>query len=331
MALFRTNSPVGYSSFFISGLLSPPSSSPASVNSRDSFDFGSRRGSLPTDSYRMSGAYEDDEASMFYFTLQPRRDSNEYRSFLSLDLAESLSLRSRSMKRKSSSAHRLPRSSRDSFLFTDRQIPDSPNLLPPPSPVGLSPTSRSIPSAKPVPAAILPDTPSFSRTKVTPHALKTALAPQRKPSVLSNATRASATTSTVSTRYRRKRRDKALDCLEGRRPSPPFAATENFMSLSDDEEDDEQVQHHSGAVPIMDQDLDTLLSDDQLIRLIARLEDGDLRTAPSPPSTPHSRESSSHSSKPRHKSALGLKSFMDFHNEDDTSGWSWRGVVEVAS
>ncbi|KAJ7066577.1 hypothetical protein C8F01DRAFT_707883 [Mycena amicta] len=320
MALFPS-----YSNFFISGLISPPSSSPSSLRSRDSFDVGPRRGSLPTDSSRLSSAFDDDDASKFYFTLQ-QRDSNEYRSFLSLDLAESLSLRSHSMKRKPSA--RRPRRSREPQFSAGMQIPDSPNLLPPPSPAGpRSPgTPRSIPSPKPAPVSTLPNVPP-----APPVVMKLAPAPQRKPSVMSHATRASATTSAVSTRYRRRRRDKALACLEGRRPPPPppFASTDNFMSFSDDEEDE--------AVPTPEQDFDLSLTDDQLIMLIARLEDGDLRSAPpvpSPPSKPHSRENSSNSSssaKPRRKSALGLKSFMDFHNDDDSSPWTWPAVVQVAS
>ena len=72
--MFASNSP--YSPFFTSGLLC-----------HSIFD-GIRRGSLPTDSSK-------DVQSPFIFSNQP-----EYRSFLSLDLAESQSMRSASLKRK---------------------------------------------------------------------------------------------------------------------------------------------------------------------------------------------------------------------------------------
>jgi len=96
--MFRTHSP--YSPFFTSGLLSVPS---ADVP---------RRGSLPT------SRSLPDVAAAFYFTLQPRRDEQEFRSFLSLDLAESQSMRSASLKCKASSSTKSPSlSSRHPFRF----------------------------------------------------------------------------------------------------------------------------------------------------------------------------------------------------------------------
>ncbi|KAJ7334088.1 hypothetical protein DFH08DRAFT_298202 [Mycena albidolilacea] len=333
-----------YPSFILSGLLSPPSSSPSSLHSRDSFDFAPRRGSLPTDSppsYYSSA----DEGSMFYFTLQQRRDKDEYRSFLSLDLAESLSLRTLSTRRRRSTKYQ----SREPPFAVDFQIPDSPSLLPPASPIGLrsSPASslRALPSPKPAPVSSLPSVPS-PRSK-SPDAVPTSLAvqalPRRKASVASHATRASATTSTVSTRYRRTRRSKALACLEGRRP---IVSTGNFMSLSEDEDDEGEDDEFSLLSSQQEQDqlsLDHLsLTNDQLIMLIARLEDGDLRSAPSPPRSKSSSRGSStrtraspvapSSPRRRNKATLGLKSFMDFHNDDqDKSRWSWRSFVEVAT
>nr|GAT45703.1 predicted protein [Mycena chlorophos] len=341
-----------YSSFFRSGLLSPTLSSQTSLysESRDSFELESspRRSSLPTESSRPT-PFEDEEFA-FYFTLQPRRDSHEYRSFLSLDLAESLSMRSNSMKRKHSS-RRGQRPSRELSTAGLQQLPDSPNLLPPPSPFSpRTPTSaRSIPTSKPAPAAKLPEVPLLLSPKMV--RLQAPPGPKRKPSVLSSMTRDSATSSTVSTRYRLKRRSKALAALEGRRRQPPpssFApvATDNFMSLSDDEDDQPDDFFDPVSPPAPNpfpvEDLDFSLSDDQLIMLIARLEDGDLRSAPSPPHSrqssaynPHSRQhssSGSEKSKSRFMPTLGFESFMDFHNDDDSSGWSsWRGVVEVAS
>ncbi|KAJ7224249.1 hypothetical protein GGX14DRAFT_649179 [Mycena pura] len=339
--MFRAHSP-GYSSFFISGLLSPPASSPASLHSRDSNV--PRRGSLPTvpdsaapSSMSISISSAADDASMFYFTLQPRRDKDEYRSFLSLDLAESQSLRSHSVRHRPSGRRHQ---SREPPFSVDFQIPDSPCLLPPRSPVGLKRNSsnpRSIPSPKPAPVSSLPNVPSSSLVRSpTPVAPIQQALPQRKPSVASQATRASATTSTVSTRYRRTRRNKALACLEGRRP-PRLAPTDNFMSLSEDEEGDEEPASYAPTPE--DEFFDASLSDDQLIMLIARLDDGDLQSSPvSPPPPPRARESSTRAppiklapTSRRRKTAPGMKSFMDFYNDDDSARWSWRSFIEVAT
>ena len=82
-----------YSPFFTSGLLSQPITYPPSSIEGS---LGLRRGSLPSDSPPHTSSRED--SSYFYASLQPRRDENEYRSFLSLDLAESRSMRSASLK-----------------------------------------------------------------------------------------------------------------------------------------------------------------------------------------------------------------------------------------
>ena len=92
--MFRTHSP--YSPFFTSGLLSSRAASPDVPLSP------TRRGSLPTDS-SSARPRASEHASAFYFTLQPQRDEESYRSYLSLDLAESQSMRSASLKRKASS------------------------------------------------------------------------------------------------------------------------------------------------------------------------------------------------------------------------------------
>lgn len=204
---------------------------------------------------------------------------------------------------------------------------------------------RALPSPKPAPASPLPSVPGFpgaprsptievvvSRT-LAPVAIQAV--PQRKASMASQATRASATTSTVSTRYRRTRRSKALACLEGRRPVAP---TGNFMSLSEDEDEDDVETAVALRPTAAEEMLDLSLSDDQLIMLIAGLDDGDLHSAPasSPPrSKPSSRGSSTHSSpaapRRRRKTSLALKSFMDFHNDDDSPRFSWRSFIEIAT
>jgi hypothetical protein len=98
-----------YSNLFTSGLLSEEMYPPAYLSHPWAMeDLGPRRGSLPgdvtsivpipsppptarTDSMAVSG-------ESFYFTFKKRRNPVDYRSFLSLDLAESQSLRSASLK-----------------------------------------------------------------------------------------------------------------------------------------------------------------------------------------------------------------------------------------
>ncbi|KAJ7091322.1 hypothetical protein B0H15DRAFT_228729 [Mycena belliarum] len=320
-----------YSALFRSGLFSPSSSCASSLNESES-DLGPRRGSLPTD---LSPAYDSaDDISMFYFTLQPKRDKRELRSFLSLDLAESQSLRSHSIKRRPSTAH----SSEPPFAV-NFQIPDSPCLLPPSSPLSLrrsrASSPRALPSPKPAPVSTLPSVPSQPSTPRSPafevavSRTPTPLVIQRKPSL---ASRASATTSTVSTRYRRTRRNKALACLEGRRPAPtPLSPSENFISMSEDEDEDEDEDAPRPHTP--EDTLDSSLSEDQLLMLIAGLDDGDFHRAPPssamfphPPSTPVSSHTQP---RRRGKTSLTLKSFMDFH--DEPSHLSWRSYVEITT
>ncbi|KAK7466357.1 hypothetical protein VKT23_005085 [Stygiomarasmius scandens] len=220
--MFRSSSP--YSPFFMSGL-------------QPSEDFH-RRGSLPTNSLHRTDSVRT-------------RDVQD-RSFLSLDLAESQSMKSvkhlgdgkasDSLKSPQQSPLRL-RSSRDSL--------------------------RTIPSPKPVPSVTLPEVPSprlISITNTT-HTFKfplppsspskakpfipspagpstvpaiaspTAIVPQR-----SNSTATWKSSSTVSTRYKRSRRSDALARLEGRFPGTykkrfSFASKKNFMNMLDDEDD----------------------------------------------------------------------------------------------
>jgi hypothetical protein len=91
--MFHSHSP--YSPFFTSGLFS--------ARAQD-VPTSPRRGSLPTDTPASRDAAATEDVSAFYFTLQARRDEDEFRSFLSLDLAESQSMRSASLKRKASAS-----------------------------------------------------------------------------------------------------------------------------------------------------------------------------------------------------------------------------------
>lgn len=100
--MFRTGSP--YSPFFTSGLLSESFDSSSSSTTGSQYIDYRRRGSLPdVASGHAASPPKAADQSAFYFTLQPKRDANEFRSFLSLDLAESQSLRSGSEKQRISS------------------------------------------------------------------------------------------------------------------------------------------------------------------------------------------------------------------------------------
>jgi hypothetical protein len=262
-----------YSPFFTSGLLSasPPSSPSPEPHSHP------RRGSLPTDnspSFLRSSVSED--SSAFYCTLQPKRDKQEFRSFLSLDLAESQSMRSFGKHRgtgRFSKSSALPEvsifqkySCVSSFrLVTQLLLIGYRTVLE----VPLSTTNRislrssrdsirSIPSPKPVPSVSLPSVPSL------PSIITTDLPPQLPPivrtpplriSTLERASlslpslihreppsprppsvRSSAAPSRSPTWFRTASRSDALARLEGRAKSRR-PIQRNFMSMSDDDED----------------------------------------------------------------------------------------------
>ncbi|KAL0955115.1 hypothetical protein HGRIS_004031 [Hohenbuehelia grisea] len=220
-----------YSPFFTSGLLTN--------------DAIPRRGSMPS-------SQASSKASVYYFTLQQARDEHQFRSFLSLDLAESQSSRSLSHP-----TLRV-RSSRD---FTN------PRLSPKPAPsIGLP----AIPTTPKAPLGMhhrlsrsSPSLPLSASSTSKPRRPSSARAAPPAPlplrahglSHVDDAARR-ASLSTVSTGYRRDRRSAALAALEGRAapPSPssairyPFIAAiargiegtmtkRNFMSMSDDEDD----------------------------------------------------------------------------------------------
>lgn len=169
--MFRTGSP--YSPFFTSGLLSEP------FSSRSVHSLGPRRGSLPTDTppTRTSPqAVSAEESAAFYFTMQPKRDQSEFLSFLSLDLAESQSLRSASLRRKASGYTSKPDKPFTSkcpyvlclvpcslvdFGLPFSRIPEvSQSLAPSSLRLRSSRDSlRALPSPKPAPLSTLPDVP----------------------------------------------------------------------------------------------------------------------------------------------------------------------------
>ncbi|KAF8159635.1 hypothetical protein B0H34DRAFT_673963 [Crassisporium funariophilum] len=265
--MFRTGSP--YSPFFTSGLLGTSDSRPASPDPEP--PVGPRRGSLPTDTSSRSSEH----ASAFYFTLQPRRDEHEFRSFLSLDLAESQSMRSASLKRQASSKAASSRESKAPHMqaFRFPRISEVPrNLAPSPTPLRMRfsrDSLRTIPSPKPAPSITLPELPipipsappRLPSLQPIP-ALELSLpapapAPVPAPTMLISRTPAplvfshrisiatKASSSTVSTRHRKVNRSEALARLEGRSKSAPLFAPSkrpqlqrNFMSMSDDEDED---------------------------------------------------------------------------------------------
>ncbi|KAF9531763.1 hypothetical protein CPB83DRAFT_868074 [Crepidotus variabilis] len=368
-----------YSPFFTSGLLSQPlAMPPRAVSSSPKAELAARRGSLPESSTASN------DSSAFYVTLQPRRDIKEYLSFLSLDLAESQSMRSASLKRKASSIEqkrpfRFPRiaetpSTRASTPLRSRFSRDS---------------LRTIPSPKPAPSITLPElpnTPAASAFSSPPAPVQPQSAPPRLPSLpvlpaldfpvpstsssaivspissrtptrplpskrFSNTSKI--TSSTVSTRARRFNRSEALAALEGHRcqthtqcrsaPLPilvqkrpvHFQRHNNFMSLSDDEESDDDSDF--GA----DDELEPM----DLMNIFNPLLEPEDVVLPSPAAPSHSssirRIQSSQPSSRRQRSRTNwfpLKSFIDLHGDhpsasanDDESNWSWRSFIEVSN
>jgi hypothetical protein len=147
----------------------------------------------------------------------------------------------------------------------------------------------------------------------------------------------------VSTRHRKFNRSDALACLEGRSKSAQELVAKrvarNFMSMSDDEDDEQEENPHTS--PDYKQDL--------MVTLITALEDEDVVIPQSPlnplyasKTTPLSVAFSSSTPslsrsprRPKHKRRstsewFQLQSFIDFRGEDELSSWNWRSFVEVA-
>ncbi|KAF5351551.1 hypothetical protein D9758_007241 [Tetrapyrgos nigripes] len=230
--MFRSASP--YSAFFMSGLQS----------SSDDFR---RRGSLPTDSLKRPSTK----------TLEVQD-----RSFLSLDLAESQSMKS--VIRNSSStgsftfaefdrspALRRVRSSRDSLRNIPSAKPVPSTTLPDlPSPLLATITITNTPAALPPSPAFQfpPSSPSPSKSKI--HVIAPVPGPSTLPTIVAPVPRRQnsfatwKSSSSVSTRYKRTRRSDALARLEGRYPAAlPYkkgfsvGSRKGFLDLSDDEDD----------------------------------------------------------------------------------------------
>lgn len=231
-------------------------------------------------------------------------------------------------------------------------------------------TLRSTPSTKPIPSTTLPLPPVYPLVSTAPPRLpslppipsldldlstsvKPKSSPHRKPSSshhkLPPLRLPSRQPSVVSTRTRLRNRAAALALLEGRQkpsaPSPPvrpLRECKNFMSMSDDEE--EEVDYF---VPKSDpedvyqvfnpsfepEDIvlpssPTILS--SLPRQMPRLSDGGNLPKTGARKPPQRRT--------KHKTGkasewLPLKSFIDLYNENDddsgSSSWNWRSFIEV--
>ncbi|KAG6891229.1 hypothetical protein C0995_008481 [Termitomyces sp. Mi166 len=319
--MFRTGSP--YSPFFTSGLLYD-STVP-------------RRGSLPADS----------RPSAFYFTLQPTSD---YRSFLSLDLAESLSLRSSTLRPKDPAK-----------VFTFAQIPET--ELPPPHPSLRLRRSRdslrTIPSPKPAPSITLPDVPKpHSPSPSTPPRLPS-IAPSpplglslecashSAPALVVSRTETPEdlvelakrnSMSSVSPTVRKINRSHALARLEGRTNSTrrkPKPIKRNFMSMSDEESEgddhgDDEFQNAANprrfALSVINEPEDLVLP--------PALPLSEPKTAPIGGRFPSEVRSKSTSPRKRQTTAkdwFPLKSFIDLQaGDDDNTKFSWRSLIEVA-
>ncbi|KIM71421.1 hypothetical protein PILCRDRAFT_754256 [Piloderma croceum F 1598] len=224
--MLRSASP--YSSFFTSGLLFEG----FSTTHPFAEDLGPRRGSLPNDmplslcstSQKMQSP--SDVSSAFYFTLQPRRDTIALRSFLSLDLAESQSIRSASLHRNDSTVTKSTSSRKPTPLHHT------------------TPLKQIIPSPKPMPSTTPPDVPksTFDCPPVLPPIIpspRLSLGPElHRSSSFTSTTLTSpslAPPTTCSSRSitateRRLGHEDALASLEGR-------AGDDFMDMGDDGDD----------------------------------------------------------------------------------------------
>ncbi|KAJ7588170.1 hypothetical protein C8J56DRAFT_1164776 [Mycena floridula] len=318
--MFASGSP--YSPFFTSGLLL--SSSPAAMSSLH------KRGSLPTIKSASTGSV--DRSSSFYFDAAGR-DPTQFRSFLSLDLAESQSLRSFSTRRPSLSTRRIDV---DCSLATPIATRTASERNPRPS-------RGSIPSAKPVPLTLLPEIPQKSlptspRSQGLDDHLRL-IQPRASPMIQRRSTARSWTT--VSTGYRKTKRSDALAQLEGRVKPPVLTIPKNFMCMSDDEGDDGEDSDSDSDSFFQDSDSVDLpvFADRHLTMAFAAPSDRDSEVLPSPvtlvhrlPLTPVDVESKSQSSSKSPSKArpwLPLTSFIELQDQED-GRWGYRSFIQIS-
>ncbi|EIW79307.1 hypothetical protein CONPUDRAFT_167080 [Coniophora puteana RWD-64-598 SS2] len=352
----------GYSPLFTLGLLSethpePPATSPTECPppqlTRVSQDAQSHEG-----------------GSAFFFTLHPVRDSVESRSFLSLDLADSSLSTGRHCRMASNVSKSTSWTcTTDMTSFNDIRLVaslvselsfeqchssnDSPIL---PRMTYMSrrrshESMRSIPSPKPAPSSQPPKAPSLSgdtATQLLPITLpsRQSLSVQARPSqgeasasrtdtLLSPVRLCSKALSTRSTSIssadRRKSRSAALACLEGRGKNRTRSSLgRDFMSFSDDEDDDPVVsQVSSSALAPVSENAQSLV--------VPEIEDEEdvvspiiTRPASSKPSTLSTGSSQGQRRKRRSTldSWIPFKSFIDF-KDDELGSWNWRSFIEI--
>jgi hypothetical protein len=251
----------------------------------------------------------------------------EYRSFLSLDSAES----------------RCP--STTPLVFCSSPFLHSSSFSRTCDP----PTLRSIPSPKPVPLTTLPEVPDSPPRLPSlipipaleiPHLSSPSLTISRTPAPLTAIRRLSvatkATSSSVSARVRKSNRSEALARLEGRSKHRPITLhikhltpqQYNFMNMTDDEDEDDTDSDadHMFSNPVLEPE------DVVLPTTFLRAP----RSAPLPSQNDSLLATSSHFVRPHitlvpsTNDWLPLTSFMDLHNEDDSSSWAW-SFIQVAN
>ncbi|KAG0705610.1 hypothetical protein DFH29DRAFT_268719 [Suillus ampliporus] len=333
-----------YSPLFTLGLL---------AERRAGLSSASRKQSIPSSApYKpyTTPAVLDDDASAFYFTLQTgQRDTVEFRSFLSLDLAADCNRSVAGHRRKPSnmskstswtctsnvtSAHDLSRIERPAFV-----------LPPLSSPCALRRSSREssrhIPSPKPAPvSSTLPEPPtsleqapnSSPVSKPLPSITNASFSTPLLSPTASSGNASSLRSSSITSHQRRKSRGDALACLEGRSRAanriPRSGLRNNFMSMSDDEDDESKALSSLPITPFIQvEDFGSFADIEDEGDVIASSPEylfPKQATLPRPILQPAKRQ-------PRSTvdSWFPLKSFIDL--KDDDLSWNWRSFIEIGS
>ncbi|KAG1723237.1 uncharacterized protein EDB91DRAFT_1209805 [Suillus paluster] len=332
-----------YSPLFTLGLLAERRAGISSPNRKQSIPSSSCSGA-PHKAHPAAAA--DDHASAFYFTLQTgQRDTVEFRSFLSLDLADS-NRSIASHRRKPSTMSKSTSWTCTSDITSARDLSriERPAfaLLPPlPSACALRRSSREslrqIPSPKPAPiSSTLPEPPTAPNSSPPSKSLPSATnpsfsAPLLSPTVSSGKV-SSLRSSSITSHQRRKSHMDALACLEGRSRAanriPRSNLRNNFMSMSDDEDDDPKTPSSLPNAPFIQiEDFGSF----------ADIEDeGDVIASSPEYRSPKQATFPRTVSQPVKRQRRGtvdswfpLKSFIDL--KDDDLSWNWRSFIEISS
>ncbi|OAX43189.1 hypothetical protein K503DRAFT_766067 [Rhizopogon vinicolor AM-OR11-026] len=319
-----------YSPLFTSGLLAERRAGSSSANSTG-------LSHIPH-----SPADHRDHASAFYFTLQKGpRDTVEFRSFLSLDLADSNrpvvahrrkpSNVSKSTSWSCTATHDLSRIERPPFALLP-PLP-SPSVLRRPSRESL----RRIPSPKPAPSSATLPAPPVSlplpspASQLPPSVTRTSLLTPLLSPTPSSAKASSLRSSSITSYQKRKGRMHALACLEGRSRAanriPRPSLRNNFMSMSDDEGDESKALSSSpDTTPFIQvEDFGSFADiEDEADAIIPSKHHLSPKQAafPRSPSQPIKRKRRS-----TVDSWFPLRSFIDL--KDDDLPWNWRSFIEI--